>query len=60
MEKENILKDVQNSVFEKLRDIDSYWGENTILEMLGFCKRKNLDLERRILMNIWKADRLKY
>lgn len=59
MKKEAMLKDIQDSVFEKLKDIDNYWGENSILAMMDFCKRNNLELERKILMNVWKTDRLK-
>lgn len=33
----------QNEIFELLKTGHDYWGENTVHEMLDFCRRNKLD-----------------
>lgn len=33
----------QNNIYEVLKSEHDYWGLNSILEMLDFCKRNQLD-----------------
>jgi hypothetical protein len=40
-EKEKINKEIQNFVFDELKNDYEYWGENNLIEMTDFCRLKS-------------------
>lgn len=48
----DIKTDVRNYIFDKLTNENEYWGKNELLEMIDFCNRNQLDLEKKILKQL--------
>lgn len=54
-----INQETQNYVFEELRESHEYWGNNSLIEMMDFCHRNNLNKYKSILTILLKPDRIK-
>lgn len=59
MEQEKIDKELKGYIFEDLRDLHDYWGENSFPDMLDFCSRNNLKAQKQSLLILMRPDRIK-
>ncbi|MDH6311052.1 hypothetical protein M2451_003862 [Dysgonomonas sp. PFB1-18] len=50
MEIEDITADLKNYIFEELKESHDYWGENSLPDMLDFCKRNRLKSQKELLL----------
>jgi len=58
-EAENLIQDIKDLMYNDLKVKHDYWGESSILEMLDFCNRNNLHLQRKILLKLLKPNVIK-
>lgn len=59
MEKEKMDIELKEYIFEDLRDLHNYWGENSLPDMLDFCSRNNLKSQKQTLLILMRPDRMK-
>lgn len=56
---QKIEEDVKGCVFNELVEKYDYWGENSLVEMIDFCKRNNLDIQKKVLTNLLRPNIIK-
>lgn len=55
----NTQKDVQEMIFEDLKELHDYWGENNRRDMLDFCARNQLRDYQKTLTILMRPDWMK-
>jgi len=58
-EEEKINQDIKDCIFRELVDRYEYWGESSLIEMIDFCNRNQLRIQKSILTKLLKPNRIK-